>query len=709
MQTDEIKQALKASNYLAQYLAETGRATLDGSSERQISCPNKAAHKNGDKSPSCRYYPAPDEHIFCHACSYSRDLLELIKEDKGLEFMDALKWAASHYGLEYADEPQKKKSQAQLYIEACALNYSQTDYLEKRGISLETAQRFHIGYDPKEQRVVFPQGSGYVARAVDPASPLRYKYPKGEKVTPFNLNALWNKAGDPVYIVEGQIDALSVIEAGGAAVGLGGITHQQTLIDAIKARPVSVPLCVAFDNDKQENTRKQEQRLSKALEQLGVRLFRASLYPDGCKDANDALLKDRSAFAHTLALFSAEALKQQARAENTSTTLYDIPDPKPEEENPAALITGGWLRKGGGAFLVSTSGAGKSVMSIQLAMCWAMGRDFFGIKPVKPLKIGIIEAEDDETELGWFKSNMRRGFSQYHKWTSEDIDKALKRIHLENFVGKTGDEFIYRLKEVQLKKHYDLIIVNPLFSYFGADLSNNKDDSHFFREMLDPVIKDPENGFGVLFIHHANKPPKTNERKGWGSDAFAQYIGAGGTDVAGWARAQLVLTPLGDEFGYFKLVAAKRGGALNWKDAEGKPTREKIIAYAKGGLVFWREPEPDEIPAAIMEAAKKSAVREKPLEECRGQMLEWLRNVPMTKTDFFKRCRSEFKGMDDLNRPSRLAYESIIAQPELYGLGTRKVGRGAIQIYNANQKPLDFTQPTTDPDEEEIEDYDTPF
>ena len=39
--------------------------------------------------------------------------------------------------------------------------------------------------------------------------------------------------------------------------------------------------------------------------------------------------------------------------------LGQFPDPRPEEENPAALFKRGWLRKGGGAFIVAPSGVGK--------------------------------------------------------------------------------------------------------------------------------------------------------------------------------------------------------------------------------------------------------------------------------------------------------------------------------------------------------------
>lgn len=723
---DDFLKALKSGTYLAQYLSETGRANIDGSCQKQIHCPDTTSHSNGDKNASARYYPAPDEHVYCHGCNRTFDLLNLLQLDLGCDFKGAVQWAANRWGFTVSgftaaskqtiSKPQTINSTLQhpatqdqlqtpelaakvkTYVERCCAAYSQTDYLTKRGISLATAQRYQIGYDIEKRCIVIPMGSyGYSLRNTDSTSPQRYLNASGISLAPFNLSAIWNSDGKPVFIVEGQIDALSVIEAGGQAIATGGTTHLKQLLAAVRAKPVDVPLVVAFDNDDkpnvQEKTQEQQAKLISELIKLGAFVFNAQLVPVKYKDANDYLLADRQGLAESIRTISASALEALKAASKSGRPLSDYPDPIPEDQNPRALIRNGWLRKGGGAFIVSVSGAGKSVLSIQLAMAWTIGKACFGIAPVRPLRIAIIQAEDDDDEVGWFKMNMRKGWKA-EGWTDEEIKRAEDNLRFENFLGKAGDAFVDALKELQRKQHYDLYIVNPLFSYFGADLSKNSDDTHFFREMLDPVIKNPDYGCGIIFIHHANKPPKTSDRQGWGTDAFAQYIGAGGTDVAGWARAQLVLTPLGNAYGFFRLVGAKRAGALGWKDADGNTTKERILAYSKL-CVFWREPTPDEIPADAKAGSTTSAGVS--FAEAVQKMVNHLKSQPMKKTPFFNWCCGQFKGMKSQKETDvQRAYNEVTNNPAKYGLRTRR--EDGATLYEADpeaaQQRLDLPEPS---------------
>ena len=696
MKTDELKRRLKTGGYLAVYLEETGRGDVGGAAEKQIHCPDKSKHAHGDAKPSARYYSDGDgEHVHCHGCGGHWDLFSLVSMDRGLDFMGAVKWCAERFGL--ADAVQTKGERRAIsgaasvpqYLADCAAHYGETDYLRKRGISDAVAARFGVGYDPNERRVVFPQGAGYSARAVDDANTLRYKYPKGVPVSPFNLDALWNADGRPVFIVEGQIDALSVIEAGGVAVGLGGTSHQKPVLEAIEARPVSVPVCVAFDNDGRADTSKKAKQMADGLARLGVHTFAACLYPQGCKDANDALLMDRAAFERAISEAVRAAEAERAAALPDRYTLADVAEPPPEDVNPRVILKNGYLRKGQGLMIVSTSGAGKSVMSIQLALFWAMGKPIWGMIPNRPLKVGIIQSEDDAEELAFFRRNMIGGLKAGYGWTDEELKAAMGRVVFEQLIGVTGERFVERLKEIQRKQNYDVVIVNPLFSFFGGDLSNNQDDSHFFRDGIDPIIKNPAYGCAIVFVHHAKKPPGSGERKGWGTDAFAQYIGAGGTDVAGWTRAQLVLMPIDEHYGWYYLIAAKRGGKLGWKDANGKSTNELVIAYGENH-VYWRTPEIEEIPEDIKTgAAKMSNGADISEEAARGRILDHVRTSgPLTRTALFNWCTGQFVGFkSNTEKPCKRAYMDITRHPDRYNLVATRTKNGAETLTYVNTLP----------------------
>ena len=62
------------------------------------------------------------------------------------------------------------------------------------------------------------------------------------------------------------------------------------------------------------------------------------------------------------------------------------------------LLGNRWLCRTNGAIIVAPSGMGKSSCSFQTAILWSCGRSAFGIKPPKPWRILILQAEDDDDD-----------------------------------------------------------------------------------------------------------------------------------------------------------------------------------------------------------------------------------------------------------------------------------------------------------------------
>jgi hypothetical protein len=274
------------------------------------------------------------------------------------------------------------------------------------------------------------------------------------------------------------------------------------------------------------------------------------------------------------------------------TRLSDLPHPTPEHENPAALFRGGYLRKGAGALTAAPTGIGKSAWAIQGADCFALGRAAFGIEPVRPLTVAIFQTEDDAEEVAFFRDQIATGLQQFAGWTKADTDAAAEKVLLFDTCGAVGDGFVSLLRQT-LKEHpaIDFVIVNPLQAVFGGDLSRNAELTPFLRAGIDPVLKGPDGAgrVGLMFIHHCNKmPAQSKDRAGWGTDAAAAYIGAGGAELSNWARAILSLMPVEDSPGLFRLVAGKRGRRLGWVGPDGLPTCQRLIAHTDG-LIYWRD------------------------------------------------------------------------------------------------------------------------
>jgi RecA-family ATPase len=68
----------------------------------------------------------------------------------------------------------------------------------------------------------------------------------------------------------------------------------------------------------------------------------------------------------------------------------------PAEET---LLGNRWLCRGGGALIVAPSGQGKSVLTAQASILWGCNKVAFGIKPSRPLRSLILQAEDDDGDM----------------------------------------------------------------------------------------------------------------------------------------------------------------------------------------------------------------------------------------------------------------------------------------------------------------------
>lgn len=196
----------------------------------------------------------------------------------------------------------------------------QTDYWKRRGLSKETVDRFKLGYvaewrhpkapkAPTSPRLIIPTSSySYLARDTRetiPEEQRAYSKSKVGSIQLFNKRAL-QTATKPIFIVEGELDALSIIEVGGEAVALGTTTKSKALIELLKAQAPAQALIIALDND--EAGQRASRELAEGLQGLNIPCY--SFNPCGqYKDANEALQRDREAL--TIAVEEAEHLQDE--------------------------------------------------------------------------------------------------------------------------------------------------------------------------------------------------------------------------------------------------------------------------------------------------------------------------------------------------------------------------------------------------------------
>ena len=350
-------------------------------------------------------------------------------------------------------------------------------------------------------------------------------------------------------------------------------------------------------------------------------------------------------------------------------SFAELTDPIPESENPDALFANGWLRKGHALALVSTTGVGKSVISIQLAYAWARGLPAFDIRPMRPLRIGFLQTEDDENEMKCFRQNIRRGYREVHQWTDEALNEAEKNLLLPtDFTGQSGDQFVDYLLRWQQENKCDLIIINPLQGICGCDIANNNELTDFVRNKVDPIIKGPETKCAVMIVHHTNKPPTGRDRAGFGSDRFAEYMGAGGAELSNWLRAILTITPTGTP-GLYDLQAAKRGQKLHWQNPPGDKCSKphKMIAHSEGGLIFWKETSLS--PSVTNEKEKSNP------EDIALQLADALKSEARTLTEARNYAKATFG-----NKAGNAAYNAILENLPKFGIIIKPTGVSTQQL-----------------------------
>jgi AAA domain len=280
-----------------------------------------------------------------------------------------------------------------------------------------------------------------------------------------------------------------------------------------------------------------------------------------------------------------------------------------------------YLSRGGGAIVVGPSGVGKSVLAAQMTIEWGCGKASFGIRPARPLRIILIQAEDDEGDL------IEMSQIVHHLELSEE-EKLLvaSNTHVEFVNDVTGESFLKVLDGFLTERPFDLIIANPYSAYLGADIKDDGANARFLRNGLNPILT--EHGCGIFIIHHT---PKMNYRdtSDWKQTDW-MYAGAGAAVLTNWARAYLVIEPTSIH-GVYRFIAAKRGQRIGW------PRPDLLWSHAREeGKLLW-------VPADSEQAAAAKENADRRPEDVLTVIPEFR---PITQDQFFLAAKGKGVGVN---------------------------------------------------------------
>lgn len=513
MDRNQAKDIVKS--YLDDYLRSKGINTRN-----LFKCLNP---EHEDKHPSMSF-DRQRNRCKCFACSATYDIFDLIGIDYGLtDPKDIFNKAYELYnitidktGPEKKPAPKKEDKKPEDYLayyEKARASRSEKvaqDYLRSRGISEEVAAKFWLGYDANYQTfnldqegqntytkwraLIIPTSTGsYIARNIDkpeePAKKNRYRK-KGASLI-FNSRALY-ESSKPVFVVEGEMDALSIFEAGGEAVGLGSTSNYKKLVDLIRQEKPVQPLILCLDQD--EEGIKTEEELAKELTALGVSFYRYNICGEA-KDANEALLADREGFIQEVAAAERmqeaqkealeEALKEEYKKTSAASSLQDFLEGINQSANTPVIqtyffemdeILDGGLYEGL-YILGAISSLGKTTLALQLADNLAsQGQDvlIFSLEMAKHelmaksiSRLTYLLDEDERKQNAKTTRGITAG-SRYRYYNSTEkalINKALtsykeyaEHIYIHEGIGDIG---VDKVKEV-VQKHISITGNKPV-------------------------------------------------------------------------------------------------------------------------------------------------------------------------------------------------------------------------------------------------------
>ena len=238
----------------------------------------------------------------------------------------------------------------------------------------------------------------------------------------------------------------------------------------------------------------------------------------------------------------------------TVVTVKDLMDFDPKKD-PDNLIGNRWITRGSSMIISGGTGIGKSSLMMQIIIRWCLGLDFFGIKPVKPLKIGVIQAENDKGDL----AEAFRGVV-HKRFNLDQMNQLQKNLEFRTETIRTGDAFLAYARRFIHRSKLDLIVADPLFSYFGGDLSDQSEVSIFLRNKLQPILH--ETKVAWIWMHHVSKPQRKENGEPLTTMELA-HSGFGSSELANWAREIAVLHEVGQfKPRRFQLAFCKRGSRL---------------------------------------------------------------------------------------------------------------------------------------------------
>jgi hypothetical protein len=298
-------------------------------------------------------------------------------------------------------------------------------------------------------------------------------------------------------------------------------------------------------------------------------------------------------------------VEQQEGTEVFDLDAMDAFDPKAD---PTVLVGGErrWLCKGYAIQIVGFAGTGKSTLCMQMCTNWALGRDLFGLKPVRPLRILLVNSENDFGDMAEMWAGSTRHF------TMGDKTKLKEQLTIVRNTKARGAAFVEALENLIKRHKPDCVVVDPLLAFVDFEIADQAQTTAFLRGQILPLLQ--RTGVALVYYHHTNKPITGLDLDSMMPQQLA-YLGAGCAEWVNFARDSGFLfrakAEEGEEAATFRFGFSKRQGRTGLKNSDQSFAKSyvKLSHSSEPGVLRWVYAIGDSLaaqPKAVSSPAKGS-------------------------------------------------------------------------------------------------------
>lgn len=291
-----------------------------------------------------------------------------------------------------------------------------------------------------------------------------------------------------------------------------------------------------------------------------------------------------------------------------------------------------YLCRGYGAWIIAPSGIGKSVLLHQMGCLFTLGQPVFGIAPVRPLRVLMLQAENDLGDVAEMMQGAAAALGIDH--FSPEVTTLDRNLRIITEHQKIGQAFCRWLGREIERFSAELVLVDPLLSFAGIDVSRQDQCSMFLRSWLNPMLSDT--GAALIGAHHTGKPKSPKDTRGMTPLDYA-YQGLGSSELVNWARAIGIIVPHPEAY---ELKLVKRGARAGAVHPNGEPTTSVWMRHADGKLWWEQLNEPVEPEAEKTAVGGRPSKVEEVLALGLGKLLDALTEPGVSQNELAKRIES---------------------------------------------------------------------